>query len=61
MTDTDLCFEKSDVEAEITTPVISIKNPHSGTIRVPSVGEIIMDEPEAKGKVITGCEAENCA
>src|SRR5699024_4644090 len=41
MTDTDLCFEKSDVEAEITTPVISIKNPHSGTIRVPSVGEII--------------------
>lgn len=61
MTDTDLCFEKSDVEAEITTPVISIKNPHSGTIRVPSVGEIIMDEPEAKGKVIIGCEAENCA
>ena len=25
MIDTDLCFEKSDVEATVTTPVISIK------------------------------------
>ena len=52
MTDTDLAFEKSDVEAEITTPVISIKNPRSGVITVPSVGELIMDDPEAKGQVI---------
>lgn len=41
MSDADLCFEKSDVEAEIITPVISIKNPYRGTIRVPAVGEII--------------------
>ena len=54
MTDTDLAFEKSDVEADITTGVISIKNPRSGTIRVPDVGEIIMDDPDAKGQIIQG-------
>ena len=51
MTDTDLCFEKSDVEAVVSTPVISIKNPRSGSISVPSVGEIIMDDPEACAKI----------
>lgn len=53
MTDTDLCFEKSEVEATVTTPVISIKNPLSGHIYVPSVGEIIMDDENAKGEIIT--------
>lgn len=52
MTDTDLCFEKSEVEAEITTPVISIKNPLAGKIRVPEVGEIIMDDENAQGEVV---------
>ncbi len=52
MLDTDLAFEKSRVEADITTEVISIKNPKSGTIRVPHVREIIMDDPEAKGQII---------
>ena len=52
MEETDLCFEKSKVEAEITTPVISIKNPRSGTITVPEVGEVIMDDPCAKGRII---------
>lgn len=52
---TDLCFEKSVVEARITTPVISIKNPLSGKIIVPSVDEIIMDDENAKGEIqITG-------
>ena len=51
MTDTDLCFEKSEVEAKITTPVISIKNPLLGTIIVPSVEEIIMDDEHAKGEI----------
>ena len=51
MTDTDLAFERSEVEADITTPVISIKNPLSGHITVPDVGEIIRDIPEAKGKI----------
>lgn len=54
MHEADLAFEKSEVEAEITTPVISIKNPTKGTIKVPSVGEIIMDDPEARGEIITG-------
>ena len=52
MIDTDLCFEKSEVDAVITTPVISIKNPLSGTIRLPSVGEIIMDDENAEGRII---------
>lgn len=53
MTDTDLCFEKSEVEATVTTPVISIKNPLSGRICLPSVGEVIMDDENAGGEIIT--------
>ena len=42
---TDLCFELcSNIDAEITSHVISIKNPISGRIKVKSVGEIILDE-----------------
>lgn len=51
MIDTDLAFERSDVQASITTPVLSIKNPLSGRITVPAVGEIIRDIPEAKGEI----------
>ena len=62
MIDTDLCFEKSQVEATITTPVISIKNPISGQIVAPEVGEIIRDEEEAKAKiVIRGQNKKQCA
>jgi hypothetical protein len=50
----DLSFEKSDVEANILSSVDSIKNPHSGRIIVPSLGELIMDDPEAKGMVFAG-------
>ena len=53
MVDTDLCFEKSQVEATVTTPVISIKNPLSGHIYVPTVGELIYDDEAAKGVVIS--------
>ena len=52
MIGTDLAFEKSRVEAVITTKVDSIKNPLTGTITVPDVGELVMDEEWAKGKVI---------
>ncbi len=52
MIDCDLAFEKSDVEADINSSVVSIKNPRSGIIKVESVGEIIMDDPYAKGQVI---------
>ena len=54
MEDTDLSFEKSEVEATLTAPIISIKNPLSGHIRVPAVGEIIMDDPNAKGHISVG-------
>lgn len=53
MIDTDLCFELSEVEATVTAPVASIKNPLSGVITVPAVGEIILDNPRAQGKIVT--------
>lgn len=53
MIDTDLSFERSDVEATLTAPIVSIKNPLSGHIHVPAVGELIMDIKNAHGKVIT--------
>lgn len=49
----DLSFEKSEVEATLTTPVDSIKNPAGGHIYVPSVGEIIIDDKNAKGEILT--------
>lgn len=51
MIDADLSFEKSDVQATLTAPILSIKNPASGCIRVPSVGEIIMDDEAARGVI----------
>lgn len=51
MHECDLAFERSEVQASVTTPVISIKNPLSGKITVPAVGEIIYDIDEAKGEV----------
>ena len=48
----DLAFERSIVEADITTPVVSIKNPLSGSrITVPAAGEIIRDIEEGTGIV----------
>ncbi|MBQ8395470.1 MAG: DUF3737 family protein [Oscillospiraceae bacterium] len=52
MLDADLCFEKSEVEATLNAPVISIKNPKCGKVYVPAVGELIYDDTEAKGEVI---------
>lgn len=52
MVDTDLAFERSQVEATVTTPVLSIKNPLSGHITVPAVGEIIRDIDGADAAVV---------
>lgn len=60
MVDTDLCFEKSEVEAVITTPVVSIKNPYSGKITVPCVGEIIIDDEKAKACIEAAQGKEHC-
>lgn len=42
---TDLAFEYSTVDAEVTTSVASVKNPISGSIRAKSIGERIFDDP----------------
>lgn len=52
MINTDLAFEKSDVEATVLTSIDSVKNPKSGTIKAPFIQELIMDDPEALGNVI---------
>ena len=51
MLDADLCFERSEVEATLTAPVISIKNPRAGKITLPACGEQIWDDPKAEGVV----------
>ncbi len=61
MVGTDLCFEKSEVEATVTTPVVSIKNPLAGRIVVPAVGEEIFDDPNAKGQVVVASGHPVCA
>ena len=58
--DCDLAFERSSVQATITTPVVSIKNPLAGSeIRVPAVGEIIRDIDGSEGNVILTDEARS--
>lgn len=52
MEGTDLSFERSEVEATLTAPIDSIKNPRAGHIYVPAAGELIFDDPLAKGEVI---------
>lgn len=54
MIDTDLSFERSSVEARITTPIVSVKNPYSGFIEAPSIGEIIIDDDNAKANIVIG-------
>ena len=61
MEQTDLAFEKSEVQATLTSPVLSVKNPASGCITAPSVGEIIRDDPASHGIVKTSCPAHFCA
>lgn len=57
MVDTDLSFERSEVEATLTAPIVSIKNPLSGHICVPEVGEIIRDDPGSLGEI---CITKKC-
>ena len=41
-------MKKSEVQATLLAPVISIKNPYAGRIEVPAVEEIIRDDDRAK-------------
>ena len=52
MYEADLAFEKSDVLAEVTTPIISVKNPYSGSISAPEIGEIIRTDERSKAEII---------
>ena len=56
MEEADLAFEKSEVDATVIGEMLSIKNPKSGVIRLGSVKEIIMDDPEAQGRIETDAE-----
>lgn len=51
MKDADLAFERSEVEATVTSEVISIKNAYSGSISVRSVGEIIKSDDRFKCEI----------
>ncbi len=44
MIDTDLSFERSEVEATVKGNIISVKNPISGFIKADSIGEVILDD-----------------
>lgn len=48
----DLCFEKSEVDATLTSPVVSIKNTYSGRIVLPYASEIICDDAHASCEII---------
>lgn len=53
----DLAFERSHVQAELTTPIESIKNPLAGSrICAPAVGEIIRDLEGATGTIEIICD-----
>ena len=65
MEGTDLSFEKSEVQATVTTPIDSVKNPRSGRIDAPAVGQVILDDPQAQGRIVIAgkdyCPAGSCA
>lgn len=58
LNNTDLCFELcKDIDADVNSYVISIKNPISGRIKVKAVGEIILHEnmiDPSKTEIIVG-------
>lgn len=51
MIDCDLSFERSEVEADVIGDITSVKNVYSGYVRAESVGEIIVDDENAFGRV----------
>ena len=53
MIDCDLSFEKSEVNATLISPIVSIKNPLSGRIELPYYNELIMDDKNSDCEIIT--------
>ena len=54
MEGTDFSFEYSDVDADVRSGILSVKNPRSGRIVADSVGEVIWGDAvmECSGEVI---------
>lgn len=44
MEQTDLAFEYSDVEADVSGNILSVKNPLSGQITADTIGEVIRQD-----------------
>lgn len=60
MEDCDLAFERSEVNAEVKSHIVSVKNPLSGCIKADSIGEIIMEQAivdPAQTKFVVGAQA----
>ena len=55
MEEADLAFEYSDVEADVRSHIISVKNPRSGKIAADSVGEIIMEDAVMECSGVVEC------
>ena len=51
MIDCDLAFERSEVEADIIGSIVSVKNVYSGYVCADEIGEIILDDERAEGKI----------
>ena len=56
MTECDLSFEKSTVDATVIGHIDSVKNPESGKITADSIGEIILDDPKSACEIIVNKE-----
>lgn len=57
--ETDLAFEYcSDVDAEVVSPIVSVKNPYNGRIVAPSIGEVIFDDPAVDRSATTIIETD---
>jgi len=61
--ETDLAFEYcSDIDAEITSSIVSVKNPINGKISAESIGEIIFDDDDIDAsKTEIKCDTEASA
>lgn len=56
--DADLAFEDSSLQAVVTSGIKSVKNPRTGSITAPAIGEIIIDGnvlSPADCRIATGC------
>ena len=57
--DTNLAFEYcTNVDAEVTTPIASVKNPLSGRIVAPRIDEVIFDDPVVDATATTIVQTE---